>query len=76
MTEVSLLPNCFARRWIEDNYRCAGGQSAAGANLVQLAEDGVISWEDIARAFIYDVDATAKHNALVRVAEWQQYTPV
>jgi hypothetical protein len=75
MTEVSLLPNVYARKWIENHYVCAGGQSAASANLVQLAEDGVISWEDIARAFIYDVDATAKHNALVRVAEWSAYTP-
>jgi hypothetical protein len=76
MTEASLVPNSFARQWIEDHFVCAGGQSAAGANMVQLAEDGVISWEDIARAFIYDADETAKYNAFVRVAEWQQYTPV
>jgi hypothetical protein len=73
MTEASLVPNTFARQWIEDNYVCAG---SSGANLLQLAEDGVISWEDIARAFIYDADETASHNAQVRVAEWQQYTPV
>lgn len=73
MTEVSLVPNTFARNWIEDHYVCAG---SSGANLVQLAEDDVISWEDIARAFIYDADETAKRNALVRVAEWQQYTPL
>lgn len=72
MTEASLIPNSFARQWIEDHYVCAG---SSGANLVQLAEDGVIQWEDIARAFIYDADETAKHNAWVRVAEWMQYTP-
>ena len=73
MTEASLVPNTFARNWIEDHYVCAG---SSGANLVQNAEDGVVSWEDIARAFIYDADETTKHNALVRVAEWQQYTPI
>ncbi len=73
MTEASLVPNTFARQWIEDHYVCAGSSSA---NLVQLAEDGVISWEDIARAFIYDADETASHNAWVRVAEWMQYTPL
>ena len=70
MTEASLLPNPTARQWIEDNYVCAGSSSA---NLVQLAEDGVIRWEDVARAFIYDADETASHNAWVRVAEWQPY---
>jgi len=73
MTEASLVPNTFARQWIEDHYVCAG---SSGANLLQLAEDGVIQWEDIARAFIYDADETASHNAQVRVAEWMQYTPV
>lgn len=73
MTEASLVPNTFARQWIEDHYVCAG---SSGANLVQLAEDGVISWEDIVRAFIYDADETASHNAWVRVAEWMQYTPL
>ena len=73
MTEASVVPNTFARQWIEDHYVCAG---SSGANLVQLAEDGVIQWEDIARAFIYDADETASHNAWVRVAEWMQYTPV
>lgn len=73
MTEASLVPNSFARQWIEDHYVCAG---SSGANLVQLAEDGVIQWEDIARAFVYDADETASHNAWVRVAEWMQYTPV
>jgi len=73
MTAASLVPNTFARQWIEDHYVCAGSSSA---NLLQLAEDGVISWEDIARAFIYDADETVSHNAQVRVAEWQQYTPL
>ncbi|NDB82285.1 MAG: hypothetical protein EB127_06035 [Alphaproteobacteria bacterium] len=73
MTEVSLLPNQFARQWIEDHYVCAG---SSGANLLQLAEDGVISWEIIARAYIYDADETASHNAQVRVAEWSAYVPV
>jgi hypothetical protein len=69
---ASLLPNPVARQWIEDHYVCAG---SSGANLLQLAEDGVISWELVARAFIYDAQETESHNALVRVAEWQQYVP-
>jgi hypothetical protein len=66
MTEFSLFPTPDARKWIEDRYVCAG---SSGANLLTLAEDGVISWEQIARAFIYDADETASHNAQVRVAE-------
>lgn len=66
MTEVSLYPMPEARQWIMDNT-C---NSHAGASLLDLAEDGFVSWETVARAFLYDADRTACHNALVRVAEW------
>ena len=66
MTDVCLFPKPDARKWIEDN--CISYH--AGANLLDLAEDGVVSWETVARAFLYDTDRTTAHNALVRVAEW------
>lgn len=66
MAEVSLYPSPDVRQWIVDN--CISYH--AGANLLDLAEDGVVSWETVARAFLYDTDRTAAHNALVRVAEW------
>lgn len=70
MTEFSHYPSADVREWIEDRYVCAG---SSGANLLQNAEDGVISWENVARAFIYDADETASHNAQVRVANRELY---